>query len=265
MLDITKDLISSGISIKVPNVNIIQNIKPNYNNDSSPKAYFSIIYHSLAIVIEIQDTYKLNDNIEYFSKYDDLQKKNKTDYDFSYNNLFKTEFKLEKSGSSMKNWTNIYNTTDVTLDILSPLYKKYDKVSIRLPCVISTSVIHFVYILSYIYNSVTLVKEDLWLNDSFIVICEDLRKNNYNDVKNQIKTIVFNEKTRQYKIDGLFKNFMIDDSFRYIIGEFINDIASIVCDLWLTVQSNIQKSSSDRKKIIWDEYDNVLNIFIKKN
>ncbi|AAG02799.1 putative mRNA capping enzyme small subunit [Betaentomopoxvirus amoorei] len=258
MLDITKSIISSGINIKLPSVNIIQNIKPKYYNNSSPKSYFGIIYHLLSIVIEIQDTYKLNDNIGYFTKYDDMKKKNKTDYDYSYNNLFKTDIKLEKSGSSMKNWTNIYNTTDVTIDILNPLNKKHDKLSIRLPCVISTSVIHYLYILSYIYESVTLIKEDLWLNDSFIVKCENLRTNNYNNVKSQLKTIVFNEKTRQYKIDGLFKNFIIDESFKNIISKFINDIQCVICDLWLTIQKNINDSPSDRKKIYWEEYDNIL-------
>ncbi|CCU55717.1 mRNA capping enzyme small subunit [Choristoneura biennis entomopoxvirus] len=260
MLVLTKTLISSGINIKLPNVNNIQNIKPKYNNNSSPKAYFNIIYHLISIVIEIQDTYKLNDNIGYFTKYDELKKKNKTDYDFSYNNLFISDFKLEKSGSSMKNWTNIYNTTDVTLDILYPLTKKHDKISIRLPCVISTTVIHYLYLLSYIYDSVTLIKEDLWLNDSFVVICNNLKINNYNNIKTQLKPIIFNEKTRQYKLDGLFKNFMIDENFKNIIGKFINDIQYIICDLWLTIQKNINNSPSDRSKKYWDEYDKILGL-----
>ncbi|CCU55411.1 mRNA capping enzyme small subunit [Adoxophyes honmai entomopoxvirus 'L'] len=262
MFDLTKQLIKTGINIKVPNVNCIQNLKIKYDNNSSPKAYFNIIYHLISIVIEIQDMWKFNDdNVNYFTKYDNFKKKTQVDYDYSYKNLFRSGFKsLEKSGSSMKNWTNIYNTTDVTLDIIYPLTKKHDEISIRLPCIISTAVIHYIYLLSYVYNSVTLIKEDLWLNDSFVVKCKNIKINNYDVVKNQLKNIQFNEKTRQFKIDSLFKNFMIDETFKNIIGKFISDIQYIICDLWLHIQKNINSSPSDRKKEYWEEYDKLLQL-----
>jgi hypothetical protein len=259
MLDRTKEYIKSGITVNIPKKNILNPIKISYE-ESYPKSYFGNIYHMIATIVEIQDTYRINDNLEYFVKYDNINKKYDTDYDFSYRNLFKSTFNPEKSGSSMTNWTNVFNTNDINLNIISPLLKKHNDMSIRFPCVISTPVIHMIYILSYIYDSVILEKKDLWLNDNFTVKCRTLRKDNYSVIKSQLKSIIFTEKTRQYKIDKLFDNFEVDENFKMMIIKFINIVGPCISDIWLNAISNIKSSPSDRKPKIWNEYDLLLGI-----
>lgn len=258
MLNDTKNHIINGINIELPKVNSIKPIQINFDVDKS-RCYFGTIYHMLSIVVEIQEAYKSNPNLEYFAQYDKIRKKVLPDYDFSFLNLFKENMSIEKSGSSMTNSTNIFNTSNIKLDILSPLFNKLnDSLSIRFPCVVSTSTIHMIYILGFIYDKVTLEKTDLWLNDSFVVRCNLLRKDNYNYIKKQLKNIAFTEKSRQNQINGLFKNFQIEDSFKYKFSRFMNEVGSVLCDIWLTIINNVNKSESDRKKNIWEEYDNLL-------
>ncbi|BAO49409.1 putative mRNA capping enzyme small subunit [Alphaentomopoxvirus acuprea] len=271
----TNNYIINGIYIDLPSIDILPPIKIKYDF-SSPKAYFGIIYHMMSINVEIQEIFKLFNasqntdqslyNFYFFNKYDKMRKHIKTDYDFSYSSLFRENINIEKSGSSMTNNLNIFCFDNVKLDILQPLFNlknKNDKdlsLSIRLPTIVATSIIHLLVILSYIFNNVRLEKTDLWLNDSFIVKCNKLRPNNLSLLKSQLNKIEFNEKTRQKKIYYLFYNFIIDEKFRDKYSEFLNSVGSVVVNLWLESINNINKSPTDRKRDIWKEYDKILNI-----
>ncbi|AAC97664.1 ORF MSV124 putative mRNA capping enzyme small subunit homolog (vaccinia D12L), similar to PIR:S42252 [Melanoplus sanguinipes entomopoxvirus] len=258
-----KNIINNGIYEELPKVNSIPQIVIQ-SEFGSPKAYFGINYHMLSTIVEIQDTYNENQNLLYFAQYDKVMQSNeKITYDMTFPKFFREGTSIDKSGSSMTNKTYLFCSDLITLNLLYFISKKSNmrnEMTFRLPTITSTAVIHYIIILSYMFNKVAIKKNDMWLTDNFIVECNQLNMERYNTVNHQLKALNINEKNRQIKINGLFSDFTIDEIYKDKIIKLINSIGGCASYLWIYIIVNMKESLKGRSNKIKNEYDKLLKI-----
>lgn len=255
----------------IPNTDFIGEISLVKGLDSTPYALISNYFLTYGILHELLQIYNnINkDTFNYFcqnifnrqetniselkkiiSKREKIKEENIIGFDFSDSNFFLNQknIKYEK-GSDMSNFSTCYNNIRTPMKILNVFLLKNLKensvIIIKIPNIISTVVIDYLKILTFIFHEIKIFKlvQDSFFKDSFHVILSRPNINRYNQVKEDIKK---NIKANNIKnIDEEYIKSIITYDIEDQNQEFISKIkefATVLETLIATYMLNIIKA-----------------------
>lgn len=263
--------------LTIPKVNNIPNLNINYlmfstNLELNCYSTLTILQPLLKIVnnIKIKNLYQIiySNILDYPGNDTFISKINKN---YNYINFCPKEFDIKKTGGLIKSGSDIYNYSSIYMNYISNEYLKIlniknkselQNVIIKFPTCNSNASYHYLYLLSYLYNKITIFKinYDTPFRDTFHIMCEDL---NIKRLKNLPKLKIDND-----KIYNIFKNDDINiENFKKIINIFFEKLVLLVSSYIFEIKeiSEISYSNKNNDRIIesikkqYNYFDNISN------
>lgn len=237
---------------QLPKVDILPKLEINYiNYGTNAKSNFystlTVLQSILKIIndIKIKNLYKeiLNNILEYSGN----ESKLKANSSISYLNNCPSEFDVAKRGG-LGNGSDIYNYSSIYMSNISMKYVKYflrnkftNKTVIKFPTCNSSISYQYLYLVSYIYNSVVIMKttNDTPFRDTFYVVCDGLISDNYEILKKRISKINIDENE---PLTLLYRETDIHDEFNKIINGFFRELINLVSSYLFSLKEIIELS-----------------------
>lgn len=258
---------------ELPNTDFIGEVEVIAGLDSTPYAIISNYFLTYGILHELLQIYNntKKETFNYFcrdifdrketniselkkiiSKQEKIKEDNIIGFDFSYSSFFSESneniTKFDK-GSDMTNFSSCYNNIKTPMKIINVFLIKDIKASsiiiIKVPNIISTVIIDYVKLLSYIFKEIKIFKlvQDSFFKDSFHIILSNPNIERYNKIKADIKSSM--KKNNIKNVDNLYIKSIIKYNIDSNNKEFsikIKEFATVLEVLIATYMLNIIKA-----------------------
>lgn len=274
---------------EIPNTDFIGELEIIQGNDSSPYAPTSNYFLTYGILHELLQLYNntKRETFNYFCK--DILKRKETDiselkkivskkekikeehilgFDFSYPDFILSDTTKKYSrGSDIVNFSSCYNNIKIPMKILNVfLLKNISKKSvflIKAPCLISTVIVDYIKLLTYIFKEVQIFKlvQDSFFKDSFHLILTNPNLERYDKIKQEVKNSIKNNigDINQAYIKNIIKYSLNNNNQEFVIKikEFTIVLEILIATYMLNVIKALKTSIANnyRDPNVWKHLD----------
>ncbi|QKE44590.1 putative mRNA-capping enzyme small subunit [Yalta virus] len=277
---------------QIPTTDFISDVEIVQGNDSTPYASISNYFLTYGILHELLQIYNntKKETFDFFtkkilerketsiselkkiiSKREKIEEKDLIGFDFGYPEFFinnKDKNIKYNKGSDMTNFSYCYNNISTPMKILNIFLlkdiKQENVIIIKSPNIISTVMVDYVKLLSYVFKQIRIFKvvQDSFFKDSFHIIVSNPNIARYNKIKTDIKNnIKKNHITdiEKSSIKNILK-YTIDDNnkeFEIKIKEFANVLEILIATYLLDITKALRTSTMNnhRDPYYWRHLD----------
>lgn len=268
---------------QIPTTDFIGEIEIVQGNDSTPYASISNYFLTYGILHELLQIYNniKKETFDFFtkkilerketniselkkiiSKREKIKEKDLIGFDFGNPSFFinsKDKNIKYNKGSDMTNFSSCYNNINTPMKILNIFLLKEIKTSnviiIKSPNIISTVIIDYIKLLSYVFKEIRIFKlvQDSFFKDSFHIIVSKPDVERYNKIKIIIKNNIKKNNIRDIE-EASVKNILkytIDDNnqeFDIKIKEFANVLEILVATYLLDITKALRTSTMNNHR-----------------